>query len=181
MAYVALLRGINVGGNAPVDMKQLKATFERLGLRDVRTYINSGNVVFTGGGKDRTRLRRRIERAVNEDFGLDVAVLLRDADELRAVVDALPKGWSNDGVHKCDVLFSDDFTSPKSVDLLPLTPGIEETRFAPGAILCRVPRAEQSKSKLTRMVGTDLYRRMTARNCNTARKLYELARQADDA
>ena len=84
-------------------------------------------------------------------------------------------------MHKCDVLFSDDFTSPKSVDLLPLTPGIEETRFAPGAILCRVPRAKQSKSKLTRMVGTDLYKRMTARNCNTARKLYELARQADDA
>jgi len=180
MAFVALLRGINVGGKAPVDMKKLKTTFERLGLSNVRTYINSGNVVFTGGGKDRARLRRRIARAINDDFGLDVAVLLRDTDELRAVVDTLPTRWANDGVHKCDVFFSDDFTSPKSVDLLPLTPGIEETRFTPGAIVCRVPRTKQAKSKLTRMVGTDLYKRMTARNCNTARKLYELARQADD-
>ena len=62
MAYVALLRGINVGGKALVDMKQLKTTFEKAGLANVKTYINSGNVVFTGGGKDRARLRRKIER-----------------------------------------------------------------------------------------------------------------------
>jgi uncharacterized protein (DUF1697 family) len=181
MAYVALLRGINVGGKGLVDMKQLKAAFERAGLADVKTYINSGNVVFSGGGKDRARLRRRIERAIKDDFGLDITVVLRDTDELRAVVDTLPKHWTNDTKHKCDVFFSDEFTSPKSIDLLPLTPGIEETRFTPGAIVCRVPREKQSKSKLTRLVGTDLYRRMTARNCNTARKLLELARAADEA
>jgi uncharacterized protein (DUF1697 family) len=181
MAYVALLRGINVGGKALVDMKKLKETCEALGLANVRTYINSGNVVFTGGGKDRSRLRRRIEGAIRDDFGLDVVVLLRDTGELRAVVDALPKQWRNDSVHKCDVYFSDDFTGPKSIELLPLTPGIEETRFAPGAILCRMPRAKQSKSKLTRLIGTDLYKRMTVRNCNTARKLYELATAADGA
>jgi uncharacterized protein (DUF1697 family) len=179
MAYVALLRGINVGGKALVDMKQLKTTFEGAGLANVKTYINSGNVVFTGGGKDRARLRRKIERAIADDFGLDVTVMLRDTDELRVVVETLPKTWTNDTKHKCDVLFSDEFTSPKSVDLLPLTKGIEETRFAPGAVVCRVARAKQSKSKLTRLAGTDLYQRMTARNCNTARKLYELAREAD--
>jgi uncharacterized protein (DUF1697 family) len=181
MAYVALLRGINVGGKALVDMKQLKATFEAAGLGNVKTYINSGNVVFTGGGKDRSRLRRKIERAIADDFALDVTVVLRDTDELRAVVDALPKSWTNDTKHKCDVFFSDEFTSAKSIELLPLTKGIEETRFVRGAILCRIPREKQSKSRLTRLVGTDLYKRMTARNCNTARKLYELARQADQS
>ncbi len=181
MAYVALLRGVNVGGKGIVDMRRLKATFEGAGLANVRTYINSGNVVFTGGGKDRAKLRRRIERAIRDDCGLDTTVVLRDTDELRAVVEALPKGWTNDAKHKCDVLFSDVFTAPKSVELLPLTPGIEEVRFVPGAVLCRIPRTKQPKSKLTRLAGTDIYKRMTVRNCNTARKLYELARQADGA
>ena len=175
MAYVALLRGINVGGHAKVSMRDLKQTFERLKLKDVSTYINSGNVIFNGGGSDRARLRRRIEKAIAEDLGLDVSVILRDTAELKKVVDKLPSGWKNGDTDKCDVFFSDEFGSPKSVDLLPFTPGIEEVLFVPGAILCRIPRAKQPKSKLTRLVGTDVYRAMTARNVNTVRKLYELA------
>jgi uncharacterized protein (DUF1697 family) len=175
MAYVALLRGINVGGKALVSMAKLKETFEALKLKDVKTYINSGNVVFSGGGSDRARLRRRIEKAIAEDFDLDVSVVLRDTNELKKIVDELPPSWQNGDKYKCDVFFSDEFRSPKSVEQLPLTPGIEEVRFVPGAILCRIPRAKQSKSKLTRLVGTDLYKKMTARNVNTVRKLYELA------
>jgi uncharacterized protein (DUF1697 family) len=179
MAYVALLRGINVGGKALVSMSTLKGTFERLNLKNVTTYINSGNVVFTGGGSDRSRLRRRIEKAITEDFELDVSVVLRDTSELEKVVAELPSSWQNGDKFKADVFFSDEFRSPKSVELLPLTPGIEEVRFVPGAILCRIPRAKQSKSRLTRLVGTDLYKKMTARNVNTTRKLYELAKKAD--
>ena len=175
MACVALLRGINVGGNALVSMAKLKETFETLKLQDVKTYINSGNVIFTGGGSDRAKLRRRIERAIAEDFGLEVAVVLRDTAELKKIVNELPASWQNGDKFKCDVFFSDQFRSPKSVDLLPLTPGIEEVRYVPGAILCRIPRAKQSKSKLTRMSGTDIYKQMTARNVNTVRKLYDLA------
>src|SRR5438105_8007792 len=154
MAYVALLRGINVGGKAMVPMAKLKKTFERLKLKNVATYINSGNVVFTGGGSDRARLRSRIEKAIVDDFELDVSVVLRDTAELKMVVDELPSTWQNGDKYKCDVLFSDEFRSAASVELLPLTPGIEEVRFVPGAILCRIPRAKQSKSKLTRLVGT---------------------------
>jgi uncharacterized protein (DUF1697 family) len=175
MANVALLRGINVGGKALVSMAKLKETFEALKLKDVKTYINSGNVVFTGGGSDRARLRRRIEKAINDDFGLDVSVVLRDTKELEKIVDELPSSWQNGDKYKCDVFFSDEFRSPKSVEQLPLTPGIEEVKFVPGAILCRIPRAKQAKSKLTRLVGTDLYKSMTARNVNTVRKLYDLA------
>src|SRR4051794_33479764 len=174
MAYVALLRGINVGGHAKVAMSQLKETFERLKLEDVKTYINSGNVVFNGGGSDRARLRRRIEKAIADDFGLDVSVVLRDTSELKRIVDELPPSWINGDKFKCDVFFSDQFRSATSIEQLPLTPGVEEVKFVPGAILCRIPRAKQPKSKLTRLVGTDLYKSMTARNVNTVRKLYEL-------
>ena len=179
MAYVALLRGINVGGKALVGMAELRRVFEELGLSGVRTYINSGNVIFTGGDRDRARLRRRIERALADRVGLETTVVLRDTAELAAVVDALPASWRNDDRHRCDVFFSDDFVRPDGVGLLPLTPGVEEVRFVPGAILCRGDRSDLRRSRLTRLVGTDLYRRMTARNCNTARKLYELLVAAD--
>ena len=179
MAYVALLRGVNVGGRARVEMARLKATFEGLGLGDVRTYINSGNVVFTGGGSDRARLRRRIERAVTGDFGLDVRVLLRDTGEMAAVVAAMPEEWRDGPEHKCDVLFSDEFTSPESIARLPLTPGLEESLFVPGAIALRTPRARLTRSRLTKIVGTDLYRQMTIRNGNTARMLHQLLVAAD--
>ena len=179
MAFVALLRGVNVGGKAAVDMRRLKATFERIGLTDARTFINSGNVVFTSTGADRSRLRRRIEQAIAADFDLPVPVLLRDTAEMQAVVEALPEGWRNDGEHKCDVFFCDDFASPDCIDLLPFTPGLEEARFVPGAVLCRIPKARLARSKVNRIVGTDLYKRMTIRNCNTTRKVYELLVAAD--
>ncbi len=57
MTYVALLRGINVGGNRKVEMKRLKATFERAGFADVRTYINSGNVIFGSESTDAASTR----------------------------------------------------------------------------------------------------------------------------
>ena len=175
MAYVALLRGINVGGKAMVSMAKLRDTFEALGLRNVGTYINSGNVIFAGGGADRQKLRRRIERAITADFGLEVFVLLRDAEEMGAVVEAIPRGWRNDSEQKCDVLFSDRFDSSDILDQLPLTPKIETVRWVPGAVLCRIDRRVLGKSKLTtKLVGTEFYKSMTVRNVNTARKLYGL-------
>lgn len=178
MAYVALLRGINVGGKATVEMARLKTTFERLGLERVSTYINSGNVVFVGRGA-RATLRRRIEQAITEDFGLDVMVLLRSTDELQVLVDAVPASWRNDSDYKCDVFFSDEFRGPDSVERLPFTPGLEEVVFVPGAVVSRIDRGRQSKSRLTKIVGSDLYRQLTVRNVNTARKLHALLEAAD--
>src|SRR5579871_5313649 len=76
--YVALLRGINVGGNNKVEMAKLKRTFEQLGLLDVRTFIASGNVVFRASTADRRGLTTTIEAQIEADFGLKVKVLLRD-------------------------------------------------------------------------------------------------------
>ena len=179
MAEVALLRGINVGGSSTVEMARLRATFERLGLERVRTYINSGNVVFVSAEGDRAALRARIEAAIADDVGFAIRVLLRTTEEMGAVVAALPDGWRNDAEHRCEVFFSDEFTSYASLGRLPLTEGVEEARFAPGAVLCRIPRALQGRSRLTTLVGSDLYRRMTVRNCNTARKLHQLLLAAD--
>ncbi|GAA3026770.1 hypothetical protein GCM10020229_42590 [Kitasatospora albolonga] len=88
-SYVAFLRAVNVGGRT-VKMERLRALFAELGLADVRTYIQSGNVFFTTGRTDRAALTRRIERHLEDELGFAVPVMLRTVDEVAAVVEADP-------------------------------------------------------------------------------------------
>ncbi|HET7137246.1 MAG TPA: DUF1697 domain-containing protein [Gaiellaceae bacterium] len=96
--YVALLKGVNVGGRSKVDMRELKAQFEKLGCRDVRTYINSGNVVF-GDRRSASTLTRLLEEAL----GRRVAV--RTLAQMEALCERLPEEWGNDKEQKTDVGF----------------------------------------------------------------------------
>lgn len=171
--YVALLRGINVGGKSPVDMRRLATTFERLGLTGVRTYINSGNILFTSSDDVH---EAPIEAAIAEDFGLEVPVLLRSADDLRRLTDAVPAQWVNDGTMKCDVFFLwPDVDRPSVLEQVPHRPEIEDVRYFPGAFVRRIDRASINRSPLTRIVGSEIYRRLTVRNINTVRKLRAMA------
>jgi uncharacterized protein (DUF1697 family) len=84
--FIALIRGINVGGHKKLKMADVKVACEELGLCDVRTHLQSGNVVFRTPRSDRAKLGNELERA----FGVDAKVILRTADELRKVVAANP-------------------------------------------------------------------------------------------
>jgi len=163
-----------------VDMRKLKGTFDRLGFGGVRTYINSGNVVFTASARSHAQLTPRIEAAITEDFGLDVPVVVRTADEFARLTEAVPAAWVNDASMKCDVFFLwPDVDRPSVVDEVPHRPAIEDVRYVPGALVRRIDRKNVNKSPLTRIVGTDLYRRMTVRNINTVRKLQDLVVSTD--
>lgn len=181
MTHVALLRGINVGGNNKVDMRLLKACFERAGMRDVSTYINSGNVVFEADAGDTPLLAARLEDAIEADFGFRVAVLVRTGAEITAIASALPAGWVNDSETRCDVLYlMYGLDDPGIIERLPFRPGIDDTRYTPGAVLWHVRRNDVRRSGMVRIIGTELYRGITVRNCNTARKLAELVRLRND-
>lgn len=173
--YVALLRGINVGGTKKVDMPGLRAAFEAAGMTDVRTYINSGNVIFRADVRDREALVMRLEEAVRDRTGVDSDIQVRSAEELSGVVGAIPTWWTNDGSMKCDVVFlQDDVDGPEILERLEPRDGIEDALYVPGAVVWRVDRANATRSRLTRIVGTPLYARVTVRNCNTVRRLLEL-------
>jgi uncharacterized protein (DUF1697 family) len=175
MIYVALLRGINVGGTRKVDMRELKGTFERAGLTDVRTYINSGNVIFGTGPIEPGTLTDMLEKAIEADFSFPVKVLVRDADRIQAMAMELPDTWANDDTAKCDVMFlGDEIDDPKILEQLTIKPGIDDVRYLPGAILWRVERSKVTRSGMFKLVGTQLYAQMTVRNCNTLRKLAAL-------
>jgi uncharacterized protein (DUF1697 family) len=90
--YIALLRGVNVAGQRKVPMGDLRSLFATLGYTDVRTYIQSGNVVFTAKTGTPARIRSAIETALEHDIGFDVTVLLRTTAELAAVVKSNPYG-----------------------------------------------------------------------------------------
>lgn len=157
-------------------MAALKAMFERLGLDPVRTYINSGNVLFTASTVSNAELTVSIEAAIADDFGFPVAVLVRTAEEVATIADSVPDTWVHGGSMKCDVFFLwPEVDRPSVLDDVPHNPAIEDLRYIPGAFVRRIDRTNINRSPLTRMVGTDLYRQMTVRNINTVRKLRDLA------
>ncbi|MDD2917353.1 MAG: DUF1697 domain-containing protein, partial [Candidatus Gracilibacteria bacterium] len=81
--YVALLRGINVGGNNRVEMSRLREVFTSLGFKHVTTYINSGNIIFEALENDTRKMTERIEKSLTEAFGFSLRVVLRDAENIR--------------------------------------------------------------------------------------------------
>jgi uncharacterized protein (DUF1697 family) len=103
--YLALLRGINVGGKNKVEMSRLKTTFEAAGLTRVSTYINSGNVIFGDEGREPAELITLLEDAIATEFGFPVKVLLRDFQTVESVAEAIPPSWKDDSTMRCYVMF----------------------------------------------------------------------------
>ncbi len=90
IAFVALLRGINVGGKNKLPMKALVGLFEEAGCRDVRTYIQSGNVVYRAGSHLGKAVPASVAKAIERELGLQVPMVIRTAAELAAVVQENP-------------------------------------------------------------------------------------------
>lgn len=169
--YVALLRGINVGGNNKVEMSKLKKVFESLGFKNVSTHINSGNVVFETDKRDS---EPEIEKALKKGFGFGLRVVLRDAKNIKKLCKLISKDWLNDSLQRTDVLFLwNEFDSRKSIDLIKIT-GVDTLKYIEGAIVWNVKRKDVAKSGMKKFIGSLVYKNMTARNINTVRKLNEL-------
>ncbi len=180
MIYVALMRGINVGGKNKVEMRRLKAVLEQLGFSNVRTYINSGNVIFSDTSYENIdKMTKAIEKKIETEFGFYVKTLVKDFDAISAIAAELPDNWVNDKTMKCDVMFLwENYANVKVLDQLIIKPGLDEVKYVAGAVIWRVDRPNVTRSGLMKLVGTDLYKHMTIRNCNTVRKLYQLMRES---
>ncbi|PSL41516.1 uncharacterized protein (DUF1697 family) [Planomicrobium soli] len=175
MIYVALLRGINVGGNNKVDMKKLKQVFEEAGMSSVKTYINSGNIIFTDTNRSKKEITAVLEEAIYSHFDLQIKVLVYSFDEFKPIAEAIPAEWTNDTEMKSDVLFLWEEVDTESVlDALTVKPEIDTVYYVQGAVLWSVDRNNVTKSGMAKIIGTPLYKLVTIRNINTARKLYAM-------
>ncbi|HKE00104.1 MAG TPA: DUF1697 domain-containing protein [Planctomycetota bacterium] len=175
-AYVALLRGVNVGGKNLLPMKDLAAMFEKAGCADVRTYIQSGNVVFRADAAVATRISETISRAIAAKFRIAVPVVVRSANDLRRVAKSHPFLGVDADTSSLHVAFlADEPTADAIAGLDPRRSPPDEFRVLGREIYLRCPNGV-GKSKLTNAwFDSKLATTSTARNWNTVTKLLELA------
>jgi uncharacterized protein (DUF1697 family) len=178
-SYVALLRGINVGGHVLVSMKDLKSCFERLGFQNVATYINSGNIVFRASSKSVSALAEHIESGIKKYCRMDIRVVVKSKNDLARICKELPNDWVTDKAMRTDVMFLwNEVDTPDVISQIATNPEVDRLLHVKGAVIWNVDRKDYSKSKLPKIIGTRLYKNMTARNANTTRKL--LAMMSED-
>ncbi|WP_071395026.1 DUF1697 domain-containing protein [Bacillus tuaregi] len=175
MVYVALLRGINVGGKNKIDMKLLKQMFERVGMQDVVTYINTGNIIFFNKEHSKAELASMLEEAICKGFGLKIKVVIRSVDEVKVIIRAIPETWKNDKEMSSDVMFLwDEIDDETVLESLVIKQEIDTVTYVPGAILWSVDKKNVTRSGKSKIIGSKIYKQVTVRNVNTARKIYEM-------
>ena len=174
--YLALLRGINVGGKNRILMADLVTCFESAGYKDVRTFIQSGNVVFRADRGEHAELTQEIERLLAESFGYDATIALRDDRELRAVIDGAPSGFGAEPDHyRYDVLFlMPPLTPDETLAALTMTEGVDAAWSGPGVVYHSRLIARASQSRMSRLVSHPVYKLITIRNWKTTTALLSL-------
>jgi uncharacterized protein (DUF1697 family) len=181
--FVALLRGVNVGGNNMVSMRALKGSFEKLGFEDVTTYINSGNIIFRSKEKDPRKIEKRLEHMMSEEYGLPCRVVVRSSAEMESLVASLPKTWDGSNDWRYNVIFLRHTIDSKDVlrELTP-KPEIEEVVYRPGTLLWSAQVKHMTRTTMLKLSSQKIYQDMTVRNLNTTKKLHELmSRMAGEA
>jgi uncharacterized protein (DUF1697 family) len=175
-AYVALLRGINVGGKNLIRMTDLKLCFEEAGFKDVQTYIQSGNVLFSTAGSGKANLTKQIEDALSNMFKYESRVVVRSLKQMRDILTGAPEGFGNDpAAYRYDVIFlKEPLTAAQAIKNVTTKEGVD-LAFAGKDVLYfsrLISRATQSH--LTRIIATPMYQSMTIRNWNTTTRLLNM-------
>lgn len=174
--YVALLRGINVGGNNLIKMAALKASFEAMSFTDVVTFIQSGNVSFSSRTTSKAALVAKIEKALSKAFAYTSRVVVVSEKELARVVDEAPPGFGKQPKkYRYDVLFvKAPLSTRKALPLVPTNPEVDQISAGKHALYYRRLISRATQSRLSRVVQLPVYKSLTIRNWNTTTKLLAL-------
>ncbi|MDN5275856.1 MAG: hypothetical protein JWN33_505 [Candidatus Saccharibacteria bacterium] len=174
--YVGLIRGINVGGNNKVSMSELKSQYELSGLKNVSTYINSGNVIFESDELDTAKLVSRCETIIRDCFGVTMRMAVISVDELHKDLAHAPAWWGADEGSKHNAVF---VIPPAQTELLvrevgEIKPEYEKIAFHGHIIFWSAPLKTFGRSRWAKIVGAAAYQHVTIRNYTTAQKLKSL-------
>ena len=177
--WVALLRGINVGGKNLIRMPALEACFEEQGFEEVVTYIQSGNVLFSASGASR-ELTERIERILAATFAYPASIVLRSLEQMRGVVDERPRGFgARPKEYRYDVAFlKEPLTAEEAIASVLLKEGVDRAWAGDGVLYLARLDARATESRINRIASVPAYQSMTIRNWNTTTKLLALLEPA---
>lgn len=173
--YVALLRGINVGGRNLVAMKDLRAALEEHGLDNVSTYIQSGNVLFETDA-DHDDLETDIEATLEKAFGVPLLVVVRSHRQVRSVVEKAPAGFGAEpDMYHSDTLFlKAPLTAKQVMDIVVLRDGVDQAWPGTGVVYFARLSAERTRSTMSKIIGKPEYKQLTIRSWATTTKLLAL-------
>lgn len=176
MQYIALLRGINVGGNNKVAMSELKTCFEESGFTNVKTYINSGNVIFESDKKSKTQLVDVCEAAIKNRFGFHVICSVITAEELHNAVAHAPSWWGQGESVKHNALFVIAPSTAQDImkEVGEAKPEYEKVAAVEPIIFWSAPLETFGRTRYKNIVSSKAYSNITIRNENTTRKLVDL-------
>ena len=179
-AYVVLLRGINVGGKNKVPMAGLRAVLEEAGFANVSTYIASGNV-FLDSDRSAEDVASRIEDALPKAFKLDadlIRVAVLSADELEAVVAKRPKGFGDELTkYHSDAIFLMGIDAGVAMSVFSPREGVDRVWPGDGVIYSQRLSTQRTKSRLSRIAASPLYKSMTIRSWQTTLALLDLMKK----
>ncbi|MGG2015706.1 DUF1697 domain-containing protein [Bacillus sp. S10(2024)] len=177
--YIALLRAINVSGHNKIKMAELRSTFETLGLSQVQTYIQTGNVLFKSD-ESKEQLRLRIEDAIRTNFGISVTVILRTADELERIIAECPYAdvplAEGESIH---ISILTEAPPQKIVDRLASSERNNDEYHIDRRVIYFLFRQSILDSKLAKNMQS-LGNTATTRNWNTINKVVALAKAMQD-
>ena len=182
-SYVALLRGINVGGRNPVAMPDLVACFEDGGFGAVRTHQQSGNVLFTATVPKRTadaRLEAEIEGMLRERFGFEIPTLVRSRGEFAATIDGAPADHGSETLRSEVFFLKTPLTSDEVLAQMPeLRDGVDAIAPGPAAIYFSRVRAMATKTRIQKLMAMPVFKQMTVRSWRVCTRLLELLDDVD--
>jgi uncharacterized protein (DUF1697 family) len=174
--YISMLRGINVGGHKRIKMDQLRKSFEALGFEQVKTYIQSGNVVFKTGKLSTLKLSTRIGEAILRDFGFPVSVISRSSDEMAATIERNPflnqRGIDQERLH---VTFLSAAPAPAALKkLADLTKAPDQFRGSDEELYFYLPNGVSQSVLMKSPVDRILAAVTTTRNWKTVNSLHQM-------
>jgi uncharacterized protein (DUF1697 family) len=177
MLYLALLRGINVGGNAVLKMADLKKAVEAQGFSNVSTYIQSGNLIFESTEIKSSTVAAALENIISNNFQIKSKAVLRTFAHLEKVVSGVPAEWKTRDDLRCYLAFTADNITPQDVmSEVKLREGVDFMQAGDGVLYMTTLLSGLTKSGFTKLVSTRIYQDITMRNYNTVQKLFALMR-----
>ena len=182
MKFIALLRGVNVGGNNIIKMSELKVAFEQQGFFNVSTYINSGNIIFESTIDNTDTLKESCEQLIKKATNLEIVVCIVKAEELCIALENAPKWWNQDTDSKHNAFFViPPATVQQVIDIVDTVKDAyeyEKMGHYGSIIFWSAPIATFSRTRWSKLSSNKVaYSMVTVRNANTALKLAELVRQ----